>query len=55
MASSHVAAAADSLFSYVPEDTIYFFANSKPLPADFYDEQVRQAEQVLAIAIHQGP
>ncbi|MBG7602119.1 MAG: hypothetical protein IZT60_06195 [Gammaproteobacteria bacterium] len=53
MASSHVAAAADSLFSYVPEDTIYFFANSKPLPADFYDEQMRQAEQVLAIAIHQ--
>ena len=53
MASSHVAAAADSLFSYVPEDTIYFFANSKPLPTDFYDEQVRQAEQVLAIAIHQ--
>ncbi len=53
MASSHAAAATDFLFSYVPEDTLYFFANSKPLPTDFYDEQVRQAEQVLAIAIHQ--
>ncbi len=53
MAASHVAVAADSLFSYVPEDTIYFYANSKPMPADFYDEQMRQAEQVLAIAIHQ--
>lgn len=53
MASSHAAAEIDSLFSYVPEDTIYFYANSKPLPTDFYDEQVRQAEQVLAIAIHQ--
>jgi len=53
MAASHAAAATDSLFSYVPEETIYFYANSKPMPADFYDEQVRQAEQVLAIAIHQ--
>ena len=53
MAATHVAAATDSLFSYVPEETIYFYANSKPLPTDFYDEQVRQAEQVLAIAIHQ--
>jgi hypothetical protein len=53
MAVSHAAAAADSLFSYVPADTIYFYANSKPLPTDFYDEQVRQAEQVLSIAIHQ--
>ncbi len=53
MAASHAAAAADSLFSYVPADTIYFYANSKPLPTDFYDEQVRQAEQVLSIAIHQ--
>ncbi len=52
MAASH-AAAADSLFSYVPADTIYFYANSKPLPTEFYDEQVRQAEQVLSIAIHQ--
>jgi hypothetical protein len=53
LASSHAVAAADSLFSYVPEDTIYFYANSKPLPTEFYDEQVRQAEQVLVIAIHQ--
>ena len=53
LASSHAVAAADSLFSYVPDDTIYFYANSKPLPTEFYDEQVRQAEQVLAIAIHQ--
>jgi len=53
MAASHVAAETDSLFSYVPEDTIYFYANSKPLPTEFYDEQVRQAEQVLLIAIHQ--
>ena len=52
-ASSYAAAATDSLFSYVPDDTIYLFANSKSLPTDFYDEQVRQAEQVLAIAIHQ--
>ena len=53
MAASHAAAATDSLFSYVPEDTIYLYANSKPLPTEFYNEQVRQAEQVLLIAIHQ--
>jgi hypothetical protein len=53
LAASHAVATSDSLFSYVPDDTIYFYANSKPLPTEFYDEQVRQAEQVLAIAMHQ--
>jgi hypothetical protein len=51
--AGQVSAKTATLFSYVPEETVFFYANSVPLPSEFYDEQVRQAEQVLSIAIHQ--
>ncbi|MEN8213830.1 MAG: hypothetical protein ABFR19_05640 [Pseudomonadota bacterium] len=50
--SSH-AAAADSLFSYVPDETIYLYSNSRPLPNDFYDEQVRQARKIVTLSFQQ--
>lgn len=53
MSAGQVFAQTATLFSYVPEETVFFYANSVPLPSEFYDEQVRQAEQVLSIAIHQ--